>query len=113
MYRRALPVVCCVFAFLIFTNAAFACTATQDRTVVICSPPANGTVASPVQLSAAALDNEYRITAMAAYANGVEVAHSGSGTLNASVALRPGSGHLLAPCFASLSYVFARPLKAP
>ena len=53
---------------------ATACAATGDKTVVICSPQANGSVGSPVQISAAAKDNEHRITGMVAYANGHPVA---------------------------------------
>jgi phospholipase C len=107
MLRRVLPVVCCALALLTFDNIAVACTATHDRTVVICSPLANGTVPSPVQVTAAALDNEYRITAMAAYANGHLVAQSSGGTLNASVSLRPGNYLLVVRAWDSSGYYFS------
>lgn len=107
MFRRALPVVCCALALLTFTNVGFACSATQDRTVVICSPVANGTVPSPVQITAAALDNEYRITAMIAYANGRQVAQSSSAALNASVALNPGNYLLVVRAWDSSGYYFS------
>ena len=71
------------------------CTATQDRTVAICSPPANSSVPSPVQITAAAKDNEYRITGMVAYANSQIVAQSSDSTLSASVPLNPGQYQLV------------------
>ena len=67
-----------------------ACTATQDQTVVICSPQANGNVGSPVAIAAAAKDNEHRITGMIAYANNQIVAQSAGATLNANVQLSAG-----------------------
>lgn len=83
------------------------CTATQDRTLVICSPVANSDVGSPVQISAAAKDNEYRITGMVAYANGKNVAQSNSGTLNASVPLNPGQYQLVIRAWDSSGYYFS------
>ena len=71
------------------------CTATQDMTVVICSPQPNSSVGSPVQITAAAKDNEHRITGMVAYANSQIVAQSSNGTLNASVPLSSGQYNLV------------------
>jgi phospholipase C len=94
-------------SILLLHGVASACTATQDRTVVICAPPANGTVPSPVQITAAAKDDEYRITAMTAYANGHEVAHSTSSPLSASVPLSPGRYLLVVRAWDSSGYYFS------
>jgi hypothetical protein len=83
------------------------CTATQDKTVSICSPQANGTVGSPFQIAAAAKDNEHRITGMVAYANGQVVAQSSSSTLNVSVSLHSGSYQLLIRAWDSTGYYFS------
>ena len=83
------------------------CAPSQDKTVVICAPPANGTLPSPVQITAAARDNEHPITAMTAYANSQVVAHSSSSTLNASVALSPGQYQLLVRAWDSTGYYFS------
>ena len=83
------------------------CTATQDRTVVICSPVANSSVFSPVQITAAALDNEHPITGMVAYANSQVVAQSSSSTLNASVPLGPGQYQLVVRAWDSTGYYFS------
>jgi phosphatidylinositol-3-phosphatase len=83
------------------------CTATQDKTVNICSPQANGTAGSPVQIAAAAIDNEHRITGMVAYANGQAVAQSSSSTLNASVALNPGQYQLVIRAWDSTGFYFS------
>ena len=76
-----------------FTVAA--CTATRDKSVVICSPQPNGITGSPVQIVAAAKDSQHRVTGMVAYANGRAVARSNNSTLNASVALSPGQYELI------------------
>ena len=83
------------------------CMANQDKTVVICSPPANSNVPSPIQLSAAAKDNEHRITGMVAYANSQIVAQSSDSTLNASVPLNPGQYQLLVRAWDSTGYYFS------
>ncbi len=107
MCRRVVLALCCVLPLLTLGSAAWACTATQDRTVVICSPPANGTVPSPVQITAAALDNEYHITAMIAYANGHQIAQSSGSTLSASVALSPGTYQLVIRAWDTSGYYFS------
>jgi hypothetical protein len=58
--------------------------------VKICSPTSGSTVSSPVQVTAAAKGTN-KITGMKAYANGVTVASSTSGTLSAKVSLAPGT----------------------
>ena len=83
------------------------CTATQDKTVAICSPQANGTTGSPVQITAAARDNAHPITGMVAYANGRVVARSNSSTLNAAVALNPGQYQLVVRAWDSTGYYFS------
>jgi hypothetical protein len=83
------------------------CTPTQDRTVLICSPTANGSAVSPAQITAAAIDHEYPITGMVAYANGQIVAQSNSSTLNASVPLSPGQYQLVVRAWDSSGYYFS------
>ncbi len=84
-----------------------ACTANQDKTVVICSPQANGTVGSPVQIAAAAKDNEHPITGMIAYANSQIVAQSSSSTLNALVRLSPGQYQFVIRAWDTTGYYFS------
>jgi phosphatidylinositol-3-phosphatase len=83
------------------------CTATQDKTVAICDPPANGSLPSPVQIAAAARDNEHTITGMVAYANGQVVARSNDSALNANVPLNPGQYNLLVRAWDSTGYYFS------
>jgi phosphatidylinositol-3-phosphatase len=83
------------------------CTATRNRTVVICSPEANGTTGSPVQISASAKDDGHRITGMVAYANGRVVAQSNSSSLAASVPLNPGQYQLVVRAWDSTGYYFS------
>ena len=82
------------------------CAATQDKTVVICSPQANQSTGSPVQIVAAAKDDEHPIAGMAAYANGRMVAQSSDSTLNASAVLAPGQYQLLVRTWDSNGYYF-------
>ncbi len=58
--------------------------------VKICSPAAGSSVTSPVQISAASKGTN-TITGMKAYANGISVASSTNGTLNAKATLAPGT----------------------
>lgn len=83
------------------------CTATKNKSVVICSPPADSIVSSPIQLAAAAKENERRITGMVAYANGQIVAQSSDSTLNASVTLTPGPYQLLVRAWDSSGSYFS------
>jgi len=62
--------------------------------VKICSPVAASAVGSPVQITAASKGTN-AITGMKAYANGIAVATSTSGTLSAKVNLAPGTYTLL------------------
>lgn len=89
------------------TITVTACTANQDKTVAICSPQASGNVGSPVQLTAAAKDNEHRITGMVAYANGQTVAQSSGSTLNATVPLNTGHYQLVIRAWDSTGYYFS------
>jgi hypothetical protein len=89
------------------TLTVTACTPAQDKTVLICSPQANGNVGSPFQITAAAKDNEHRITGMAAYANGQVVAQSSGSTLNAAVSLRAGQYQLVIRAWDSTGYYFS------
>jgi hypothetical protein len=88
-----------------FTVAA--CAPTQDKTVAICSPQANGSVHSPFQIVATATDNEQRITGMVAYANGRVVAQSSGTTLNAMVSLSAGHYQLIVRAWDSTGYYFS------
>jgi len=83
------------------------CVATQDKSVAICSPPANGIVASPIQLAAGAKEDGKRITGMVAYANGQIVAQSSNSMLNASVPLSPGAYQLFVRAWDSNGYYFS------
>ena len=84
-----------------------ACTASQDKTVVICSPQANGTVDSPIQIAAAAKDDEHRITGMVAYINSQVVARSSGASLNASVQLSAGHYNLVIRAWDSTGAYFS------
>jgi hypothetical protein len=84
-----------------------ACNPTQEKTVVICSPRASGDVGSPVQIAAAAKDNEHPITGMVAYANGQIVAQSSGSTLNAGVSLNAGQYNLVVRAWDSTGYYFS------
>jgi hypothetical protein len=83
------------------------CSASQDKTVVICSPQANQSTGSPVQIVAAAKDNEHPITGMVAYANGQAVARSNGSSIDASVSLSPGQYQLLVRAWDSSGYYFS------
>jgi hypothetical protein len=83
------------FPMVEFFQGTPQCTASKDKSVAICSPAPNADVNSPVQLSAAAKDNQYAITAMIAYANGQIVAESPDGMLNSKVSLSPGNYQLV------------------
>lgn len=83
------------------------CTPTQDQTVLICLPVLNSSVGSPVQITAAALDNEHPITGMVAYANSQVVAQSSNSTLNASVPLNPGQYQLVVRAWDSTGHYFS------
>jgi hypothetical protein len=68
------------------------CVATVDQTVKICSPQPNSTNMSPVQFTAAALDNEHPITAMKVYNGlGSTIAMSSGAQLSASVPMLIGT----------------------
>jgi phosphatidylinositol-3-phosphatase len=83
------------------------CTATQDKTVAICSPAPNGNVNSPVQITAAAKDNEHPITGMVAYANSQIIVESPDGVMNAQVPLSPGNYNLVIRAWDSTGYYFS------
>ncbi|HTV64889.1 MAG TPA: alkaline phosphatase family protein [Bryocella sp.] len=83
------------------------CTATQDKTVEICSPAPNGSVSSPVQITAAAKDNEHPITGMVAYANSQIIVESPDAIMNAQVPLSPGNYNLVIRAWDSTGYYFS------
>src|SRR5215469_10779809 len=78
----------------VMVTSSTGCTATVDRTVNICSPQPNSTDTSPVQFTAAALDNEHPITAMKLYVNSVTKALSSGAQLSASVPLLNGTNQI-------------------
>jgi hypothetical protein len=80
------------------------CSANNDRTVVLCSPSANGNLTSPVEITAAATRNEHAITGMVAYANSQIVARSNGSTLSAGVPLSPGQYQLVIRAWDSTGY---------
>ncbi len=83
------------------------CTPTQDKTVAICAPAANGRVTSPVQLTAMAKDNEHPITGMVAYANSQIVAEGPDAVMNAQLALSPGTYNLVIRAWDTTGYYFS------
>lgn len=83
------------------------CTATQDKTVAICSPVPNGHETSPVQITAAARDNEHPITGMIAYANSQIIAESPDAIMNALVSLSPGNYNLVIRAWDTTGYYFS------
>jgi hypothetical protein len=83
------------------------CTPTQDKSVAICSPTANERVTSPVQLTAAAKDNQHPITGMVAYANSQIVAESPDAVMNALVSLSPGNYNLVIRAWDTTGYYFS------
>ena len=64
-------------------------------------------VPSPVQLTAAALDNEHPVTAMAAYVDSVKKATSTSGSLSASIPLTSGTHSLTVRAWDSSGVYFS------
>jgi len=83
------------------------CTAAQDKTVAICAPQPNGNSTSPVQITAAAKDNEHPITGMVAYANSQIIAEGPDAVMNAMVSLRPGTYNLVIRAWDSTGYYFS------
>src|SRR5216683_2659184 len=81
--------------FFCVSRAAHAqtCAVTVDKTVNICAPASGSTDNSPVQFTAAALDQEHPITGMIAYVDSVQKAQSGNASLSASVQLAAGTDH--------------------
>ena len=84
-----------------------ACTASTDRTVNICSPAVNATVASPVQFSAAALDKEHTVTAMTLYVDSQVAARSTSATITASVPMASGKHFIVIRAWDSSGFYFS------
>ena len=83
------------------------CSATQDKTVAICSPAPNGGETSPVQITAVARDNEHPITGMVAYANSQIIAESPDAVMNALVSLSPGNYNLVIRAWDTTGYYFS------
>jgi acid phosphatase len=83
------------------------CAPSQDKTVAICSPNANGSVQSPVQFTAASRDNEHPITGMVAYANSQIIAESPDAVMNAIVSLPPGNYNLVIRAWDTTGYYFS------
>ncbi|HUI85078.1 MAG TPA: hypothetical protein VL240_12690 [Candidatus Binatia bacterium] len=83
------------------------CTATQDQTVKICAPVANQRLTSPLQINAAAKDNEHPITGMVAYANSQVVAIGPDAILNATISLPHGTYNLVIRAWDSTGHYFS------
>src|SRR5215471_15891452 len=103
-----------VLAVFLFFAAAFVpgaygqtCSATVDKTVHICSPANGATLASPVQFTAAARDNEHPITGMILYVDSVMKAKSPNGLLSASVALAVGKHAIVIRAWDSTGFFFS------
>ena len=83
------------------------CAATVDKTVAICSPASGATVGSPVQFTAAALDNEHPITGMVLYVDSQIKGRSNNASLSASVALSSGSHPVVVRAWDSTGFFFS------
>lgn len=83
------------------------CTASADRTVNICSPIANVTVSSPVQVNAAALDKEHPVTAMTLYVDSQVAARSSSASLSTSVPMASGKHFVVIRAWDSSGFFFS------
>ena len=96
-------------ALFLFGLAAHAqtCAATVDKTVNICSPTSGSTVNSPVQFTAAALDQEHPITGMIAYVDSVQKAQSSNASLSASVQLAAGTHNIVIRAWDSTGFFFS------
>ncbi len=86
---------CLVLAFLMVQamigSALYAqCSATVDKTVLICSPANGASVTSPVQFNAAARDNAHPVTKMILYVDSTQKANSTTNSLTALVTLAAG-----------------------
>ena len=97
-----------VFAAL-FGSVAYSqgCSATVDKAVAICSPASGATVGSPVQFTAAALDNENPITGMVLYVDSQIQGRSNNASLSASVALSSGSHPVVVRAWDSTGFFFS------
>jgi len=96
-------------ALFLFGRAAHAqtCAATVDKTVNICSPAGGSTDNSPVQFTAAALDQEHPITGMIAYVDSVQKAQSANASLSASVQLAAGTHNIVIRAWDSTGFFFS------
>ena len=90
-----------------FFQGTPSCSPSQDQSVSICSPTANGNTSSPLQIVSAGKDNEHPITGMVAYANSQIVAQSSNGILNATISLNPGQYQLVIRAWDSTGYYFS------
>jgi len=96
-------------ALFLFGSAAHAqtCAVTVDKTVNICAPASGSTDNSPVQFTAAALDQEHPITGMIAYVDSVQKAQSGNASLSASVQLAAGTHNIVIRAWDSTGFFFS------
>src|SRR5258706_16299324 len=83
------------------------CSATADQSVNICSPSIGSVVSSPVQFTAAALDQEHPVTGMVVYVDSQQRASSGGATLSASVPLSSGNHTVLVRAWDSTGFFFS------
>jgi phospholipase C len=84
-----------------------ACTATTEKTVAICAPASGATVATPVQITANALDTTKPVTAMVAYVDSVKQASGSTANLNASLSLTAGKHSLTVRAWDSSGVYFS------
>jgi len=83
------------------------CAATADKTVNICSPGIGSVINSPVQFTAAALDQENPITGMVVYVDSQQQASSDGATVTASVPLVAGNHIVLVRAWDSTGFFFS------
>jgi phospholipase C len=107
---RSLLALALLFIFAaMFGTVAYSqsCSATMDKTVAICSPANGATVGSPVQFTAAALDNEHPITGMVLYVDSQIKGQSSNASLSASVSLSSGSHPVVIRAWDSTGFFFS------
>ncbi|HEY6252710.1 MAG TPA: hypothetical protein VI685_22365, partial [Candidatus Angelobacter sp.] len=107
---RSLLVLALIIAFaVVFGDVAYGqtCSASVDKTVMICSPANGASLPSPVQFTAAARDNEHPITGMVLYVDSVIQARSTNGLLSASVSLAAGKHAIVIRAWDTTGFFFS------
>src|SRR5882672_8601389 len=83
------------------------CVASADQTVNICSPASGSVTTTPVQFTAAALDQEHPVTGMVVYVDSQQQASSNSASLSSVVPLNAGNHTVLVRAWDSTGFFFS------